>query len=265
MSSPDREIVISGVGPPDSCGARETKAVFFDLYETLVTHFDPDWVPPPRSIAQRLGLDERRFADLWRNYGKAWEAGEIRDYADALAEMCVAAEIQPDATLFSRLDHERREAYARPFQTIEPKIVQMLTCLRESGLKLGVITNASNLDAAPWADCPLAPYFDCFVASHEVRVLKPDRRIYLLACRLLEVSPGEAIFVGDGGSNELQGAADAGLRVYWATWFLNKWPTGIRPNSFPGDDWRQHHSPGEPPFKRLMQPEELLRSEGISR
>jgi FMN phosphatase YigB (HAD superfamily) len=29
-----------------------TKAVLFDLYETLVTHFDPDWAPPPgRSLS----------------------------------------------------------------------------------------------------------------------------------------------------------------------------------------------------------------------
>jgi HAD superfamily hydrolase (TIGR01509 family) len=243
------------------CGSREP---FSSIFTTLVTHFDPHWVPPPASIARRLGLEERRFADLWRSYGKAWEAGEIRDYEDALAQVCAAAEKQPDFALFSQLDHERRQAYARPFQTVEPQIMQLLTRLRESGLKLGVITNASNLDAAPWLDCSLAPSFDCFVASHEVRVLKPDRRIYLLACRLLEVSPSEAIFVGDGGSNELQGAADAGLRVYWSTWFLDKWPPGIRPNSFPGDEWRQHPIAGEPPFKRLMQPEALLHSMGIS-
>ena len=239
---------------------RQLKAVLFDLYETLVTYFDPHWAPPRQSIAQRLGLEERTFADFWQSVDKAWEAGDIGDYEEALAQVCAAAQKPPDFALFSQLCQERQQICARPFQTIEPQIIQMLTRLRESDLRLGVITNASNMDTAPWLDCPLAPFFDCFVASHEVRFLKPDRRIYTLACRLLEVSPGEAIFVGDGGCNELHGAADAGLTVFWCTWFLDRWPAGIRPNSFPGDNWRQYPIVGEPPYKRLTQPEELLSS-----
>src|SRR5690348_12267582 len=34
------------------------QAVLFDLYETLVTYFDPAWTPPPRTIAERLGVPE---------------------------------------------------------------------------------------------------------------------------------------------------------------------------------------------------------------
>jgi hypothetical protein len=48
-----------------SCGRGERmvaalQAVFFDLYETLITEFDPDWTPSP-STADQLGVDAALF------------------------------------------------------------------------------------------------------------------------------------------------------------------------------------------------------------
>jgi HAD superfamily hydrolase (TIGR01549 family) len=235
------------------------QAVFFDLYETLVTHFDPDWRPPPESIAQRLGIDEQHFAEHWPRFDADWQAGIIGSYEEALTRLCQAAGQDPDASVLSALTREYRAAYARPFATIEAEIVEMLSVLKKAGLRLGIITNASGLDAEPWPACLLAPLFDDVVVSHQVGLLKPDRRIYALACRRLEVRPSEAIYAGDGGSNELAGATQAGLAAYWCSWFLERWPVGTRPNGFPGDSWR-HGLPGsEPPFPRLARPAELLK------
>lgn len=234
------------------------KAVLFDLYETLVTHFDPDWVPPRQSIAQRLGLEEGTFENLWRRFDGAWQRGEVTHYEEALAQVCAAAQKEPDFALLGELSREHRLIKSWPFKTIEPQIVDLLDTLRQSGLKLGVITNAGDLDAAPWPDCSLAPFFDDFVASHQVALLKPDKRIYELACRRLNVPPTEAIFVSDGGANDLYGATQAGLTVYWCTWFLDRWPEGIRPNGFTGDKWRQYATKGKPPYERLVRPLDLL-------
>ena len=66
-------------------------------------------------------------------------------------------------------------------------------------------------------------------------VLKPDRKIYELACDRLRIEPSEAVFVGDGGSNELWGATEAGIEALWCTWFLDDWPEGRRPSKVP---WR---------------------------
>jgi putative hydrolase of the HAD superfamily len=233
------------------------KAVIFDLYETLVTYFDPHWTPPPRSIAQRLGVEERVFASLWPHFDNAWESGQIGHYQDALAQFCAAAGAKPGAGVLAELLTERRLITARPFKAVEPEIVEMTAALKQSGLKLGVITNANNLGAAHWPDTPLAPYFDVFVASHEAGMLKPDRRIYELACRRLGIAPAEAAFVGDGGANELHGAAEVGMKPYWCTWFFDRWPEAITPNSFPGD-WRQRPLKGEPPYPRVARPQELL-------
>lgn len=233
-------------------------AIFFDLYETLVTHFDPDWQPPLQSIAQRLGVEDRAFSDHWSRFDTAWQLGEISTYEAALAAFCAHCGSTPDSAVLARLAREYQDMTARVFSSIEPEIVKMVTTLKNSGFKLGIITNASDLDAAPWSGCSLAPYFDDFLASHDVGLLKRDEQFFELACQRLNVQPGQAIFVGDGGGNELQSAARAGLAPYWCTWFLDRWPEGIRPNGFPGDDWRQHDTGDPPPFERLQQPADLL-------
>ena len=96
------------------------------------------------------------------------------------------------------------------------------------------------------------------VASHEVKLLKPDPHIYELACRRLGVRPEDAAFVGDGGSNELAGAEEAGLTAFWASWFIERWPKGMRPNGFPDDDWRHGEITNEAPYPRLFRPQDLL-------
>jgi len=235
------------------------RAILFDLFETLVSHFDPDWSPPIRSTAERLGVDQKFFDENWGRFEKQWEAGTIEQYDHALAQLCAAAGVPSSEPTFAELKREYIAYAARTaFIQAEPTIVGMLRALKASGLKLGVVTNANDLDSAPWEQHELARYFDVFVASHAVRLLKPDRRIYELACERLEVQPSETVFVGDGGSNELWGAKSAGIQPFWCTWFLDRWPEGIRPNGFSGDAWRQHPSNNQAPYRRIRRPDDLL-------
>ncbi len=234
------------------------RTIFFDLFETLITVFEPDWSPPPRTVATRLGIAEEHYRANWPEFDLAWQAGEIPTYAEALAALCVAAGTRADAAVIAQLTAEFEQMLHRAYAAIEPEIIDMLTALKTAGYRLGVITNAGDLDTLPWPDSALAPHFDDVVASHQVRLLKRDRRIFELACERLEITPADAIFVGDGGGNELQSASEAGLTAYWSTWFLDRWPEGRRPNGFPGDDWRQYTAPNDPPFMRLAQPADFL-------
>lgn len=100
-------------------------------------------------------------------------------------------------------------------------------------------------------------FFDVVVSSYKIGVLKPDSRIYRHCLQTLGVRAEEAVFVGDGGRDELSGASQLGIAALWATWFLDRWPAGIRPGKFAGDMWRQYPE-GAPPFPRLRSPQELL-------
>lgn len=64
-----------------------------------------------------------------------------------------------------------------------------------------------------WSETPLASLIDVVLFSCVERVCKPDRRLYFIACERLGVDPGECVYVGDGGSGELSGAAAVGMSV----------------------------------------------------
>ena len=236
------------------------RAVLFDLFETLVSHFDPDWKPPLRTTAERLGVDQSAYDAHWPRLAKDWETGAIAEYERALAALCSAAGVQPDPRVIAELKRDYLRITSVAFATPDPGIVEMLRALKARGLRLAIVSNATDLDAAPWHGYDLARYFDAFVFSHQVGLMKPDPRIYALACQRLGVAPGEALFVGDGGSDELRGASEAGIQPVWGSWFLDRWPEGIRPNGFPGDVWRQHPSRHAPPFRRIARPRDLLAS-----
>jgi FMN phosphatase YigB (HAD superfamily) len=57
------------------------------------------------------------------------------------------------------------------------------------------------------------------VFSYAVGFVKPEPGIYLEAAQRLGVDPVNAVFIGDGGDDELAGAERAGLQAAQATWF----------------------------------------------
>ena len=58
--------------------------------------------------------------------------------------------------------------------------------------------------------------------------MKPEKEIYELSLRQLSVSPAESVFVGDGGSNELEGARKAGMTTIMIPGIIRElWPERI--------------------------------------
>lgn len=203
------------------------RGVLFDLYETLITEFVPDWSPRP-STAERLGVDETAFAAAWRAHQPGRMRGVYPDYPAALHAICQTLGHAGDATLIEQLHQERLEDKAAPFACVAPEILDLLEQLRRQELTLGVVSNCAPEEVTAWSTCQLAPHFDVTLFSYQVGACKPAPAIYLLACRRLGLAPAEVAFIGDGGSDELVGAAEAGLTAYWATWFLDFWPAWKR-------------------------------------
>jgi len=82
------------------------RAVLFDLFETLVSHLDPDWKPPLRSTAERLRIDPVFYDRNWGRFEKQWEAGAIEHYEEALGGLCAAAGVPPDPRVVAELKRE---------------------------------------------------------------------------------------------------------------------------------------------------------------
>lgn len=186
----------------------EIRAVCFDLFHTLV---DVAAVPDEvgRFTADVLGVDRARwnrvcFSDL-HEIRRPTVHGEV---IEALARALLADVSAADIAQATR-ERQRRFDYALTY--IEAETIDTLQRLRAAGLRLALVSNASTGEVAAWSRSPLAPCFDAAVFSCACGYAKPEPEIYQLAAEQLGVDVNGCVFVGDGGSDEHEGAARAGM------------------------------------------------------
>jgi putative hydrolase of the HAD superfamily len=180
-----------------------TRAVIFDLWDTLVD-FDPVAGRAFQDqVAERLGRDPDEFAALWVEGRSVRESGTLRDYLLGIGA--------PEE-LVGELVALRRDS-TRSLLAPRPGAVETLGKLRARGYGVGLITVCSEDVPDVWAETPFAELFDATVFSCSVGLRKPDPRIYRLACDELAVEPQEAMFVGDGANDELAGAQRLGMQA----------------------------------------------------
>lgn len=188
------------------------KAVIFDLYGTLVDFLTrEEYAQNHLDVADALGIPVEEIRGVWNDsIGRRWE-GEFIRYEECLEHICrsTGREAVPErigeATRI-RLDLVRRN--------LRPKdgAIEALPSLRSAGLRLGLISDCVPEVPRVWPETGFAGLIDVAIFSPEVGITKPDSRIYMLACERLGVMPEECLYVGDGGSHELTGAQDAGMR-----------------------------------------------------
>lgn len=82
-----------------------------------------------------------------------------------------------------------------------PQMLDAIAHIRRQGLRTAALTNNWKGDATGRRTESLGGHFDVVIESAVVGLRKPDPRIFELACRRLEVSAPESIFLDDIGRN----------------------------------------------------------------
>lgn len=187
------------------------KAICFDLFFTLII---PSYEKENNEY-DILGLSAEEWeryaenASLYRERALGYVKSEREIIEKITASMpCEISDEQKQSLLKAR---ENRMKNA--LQNVPDEITGAIKVLKAKGKQIGLISNADRIDCKYWEKSKLFPFFDDAVFSCEAGLLKPDRRIYELAMRRLGVRPGECVFVGDGGSDELRGAKEAGMKT----------------------------------------------------
>jgi putative hydrolase of the HAD superfamily len=95
--------------------------------------------------------------------------------------------------------------------TPNPPVIDALARVKAAGHKVLLL---SNTDPERFAFVrrrfPEILFFDGYVLSYELKLLKPDPAIYLAAVRLAGSEPAECVFIDDMEEN-IKGAVEAGL------------------------------------------------------
>ena len=215
------------------------KAVIFDMFETLVTLYS---VPRyfGRNIAADLGADINAFYPLWHETEEARSKGKMT-FEDALYWI-------GERTHFAHPERipeavEKRHAFkAESMQKVEYRIVALLRELKERGYKVALISNCFPEEAKVIRESVMVPFFDVMMLSCEQGKQKPEREIFERCLAELSVAPEDCLYVGDGGSQELETARSFGMKTLQAGWFVKNQE----------EDWRKEG------FATATVPEEVL-------
>ena len=190
------------------------QAVIFDMYETLVTQFcSPLYYGT--QIAEDLGLRPEEFLPGWRATEEARATGRLT-FEDAMSELLHRHGLSGH---HRRVVEKRIAIQADCFRHLHPGILPMLSALRERSIRIGLITNCFSEEAKLIRESGLFPYFDAPCLSWEEGVRKPDPAIYRTCLRRLGIAPEECLYVGDGGSQELETARTFGMQAVQAVWY----------------------------------------------
>ena len=195
------------------------KAVFFDLFFTLANlEYQSENEFTLLNISRKEWEASAENADVYQQRA----TGKLKTERQMLESMVAGLPFSVTENQLEKLVEIRNDRYRKSLTKIHPDIISTLKELKDSGIKLCLVSNADIIDKKYWGISPLKDYFDAVIFSCDVGIVKPDVKIYQLAMEKLSVSPAESIFVGDGGSNELYGAKTAGMTTVLTEFLIVK-------------------------------------------
>ncbi|MFF0656279.1 HAD family hydrolase [Micromonospora tulbaghiae] len=181
--------------------ARRVTTVLFDFAWTLFARDSERWVGnAAASINRTLAAGEAHriagaFAELLRE--TATDPAHIaRDLDPRVWDRAILTVLEQIPGVDQALASVMHETHA---EAIEPyaDTVSTLSALRDSGVRIGVVSNVGWDIRKCFARHGLDGYVDAFVLSYEVGFVKPDRRIWVAALEALHAAPGQTLMVGD--------------------------------------------------------------------
>ena len=160
-------------------------------------------------MAEILGVPYPKF---WQTMGETFEDRSLGNFKENIyLEVCRRLNIDVNKTQIEQI-LTLNYAFTKASLIPEPEVLKAVAHLKSSGFYLGLITNCGSAVPMLFPESPLAQYIDVPIFSCEERIKKPEPRIYEIACERLKVKPQECLYVGDGSSEELTGAAAVGMR-----------------------------------------------------
>lgn len=199
-----------------------TRAVIFDMFETLITHYRSP-VYFGTQMAADAGIPEENFQSLWRPTEYDRSIGKVT--FDEVVEMILRENHCYSDALLKKIVEKRVAAKEECFRNLHTEIIPMLARLKEKGILVGLISNCFSEEADVIRRSELFPYFDALYLSYEQGIQKPDEEIFRRCMDELSVKAEECVYVGDGGSYELETARRLGMKAAQAVWYLQEGTT----------------------------------------
>lgn len=163
-------------------------------------------------MAELLGVDSERFADLVLRTFDDRTRGRLGGLAETVRSLAQQLGAEPSEDAIKAAVELRLEMTRGLLE--RTWALNGLAEIKSAGILRGLVSDCSAETPAIWSRSPLSTHFDAVSFSCVTGHRKPEPDSYLIATRKLGVEPEDCIYVGDGGSQELTGAANLGMEVY---------------------------------------------------
>ena len=118
------------------------------------------------------------------------------------------------------------QAHVRPLDGA----ADTLRTLRDQGLRIGLISNTvwpGSVHVEDLARHGLTPYLEHLIFSADAEAWKPYPEVFQMGLAALDLTPDEAVYVGDSLYFDVLGAQQAGLRGVWIEQTQRWLPDGL--------------------------------------
>jgi putative hydrolase of the HAD superfamily len=163
-----------------------------------------------REMAEIVKVPYDEFTRIWLDTFEERIIGKMDTPRGSIEYICNILNIKATEAEIEHATQVRLE-YAARHIIPRPGAVEVITHLKSRGYKTGIISDCTMETPKTWPKTLFAPIFDVTVFSCLAGMKKPDPRMYLMATEKLGVTTQECMYIGDGDSNELTGALQAGM------------------------------------------------------
>lgn len=160
------------------------KVIIFDVGGTYLKGSFVDFVNNSRKI---LGIDGKFHTDKEVIFDKDFNKGKIS------AEICFQKYFKVPIS-----DSQMKKIIKIWTTTwkLYPDMKKIVEKLNKN-YRLAVLSNSDPLNSPSFAKKGWYKYFDTLILSHELGILKPNKKIYQITIDKLKVQPNESVFIDD--------------------------------------------------------------------
>ena len=195
------------------------KAVVFDMYETLITLYESPLYFGTQ-MALDAGIEEDKFQKLWSEAEEDRTIGKIT--LEGILEKILKENECYSESKMEYIVRKRIKCKEEAFEHLHAEILPMLRALKEKGILIGLISNCFSEESEVIKKSILYSFFDAVCLSFDEGMQKPDQAIFNRCLEKLNVQADECLYVGDGGSCELEAAKMLGMKAVQAVWYLKE-------------------------------------------
>lgn len=188
--------------------------MIIDFFGTLTTSTPDDvWFRAAAASAAPLGLPAAQWRTALDDSFAERATGVLGDLPESFRELARRCGTEPTEAALAEACQARVNAHNALFD-FRPDAVAALTALKARGLLLGLLSDCTPELPVAWPAFAVAPYFDATAFSCDEQLKKPNPAFFRRICERLDVAPADCLYIGDGGSRELSGAAAVGMTPF---------------------------------------------------